>query len=388
MNIKNSKEIEIDGEESNEPKRESVEDEKEIYPANIKIEREQFSVFELKRKYDRKQIVIDPEFQRGANVWKNPQKSELIESILMGIPLPLIYLFEKEDKTIIIIDGRQRLTALFEFLNKTYSLSSLKILDKLNGKKFNQLEPNLQANLEDYQIITHTIKPPTPDRIKFDIFDRVNRGGTPLNNQEMRNALYQGEATKLLKKLSELDIFKKATANSITSKRMRDRYIINRFLAFYLWRKGLLKDTRNELIRYKSDIDEFLAKSMEFMNNSDGKKKFMSDNEHSKLIKELEEVFKKAMSNSYKVFGLNCFRLPSTNNRKNPINMALFESFSYLMSYDILKVSNIILKQKHKDFINKILELKSTPTNIDSRKKVEARFEFAEETMEEILNAK
>jgi hypothetical protein len=85
------------------------------------------------------------------------------------------------------------------------------------------------------------IQPPTPERVKYDIFDRVNRGGTRLNNQEMRNALYGGKVTKLLKELSESDAFLKATERGVSSTRMKDQYIILRTLAFLLWLNGDLK---------------------------------------------------------------------------------------------------------------------------------------------------
>lgn len=80
--------------------------------------------------------------------------------------------------------------------------------------------------VERYQIPVYVIEPPTPERIKYDIFDRVNRGGTQLNNQEMRNALYMGESTELLEKLSKAKEFKQATGNGIKSVRSRDYYAL------------------------------------------------------------------------------------------------------------------------------------------------------------------
>ncbi len=293
----------------------------DIYPeANIKVEREQYSIYELNRKFNRGQVVLDPDFQRE-DVWKIHQKSELIESVLMGIPLPIFYLNETKEGKLVVVDGRQRLTAFFQYLNEEYSLSKLRILKGISNKKFSDLDHKLQANLEDFQIIAQVIKPPTPDRIKFDIFDRVNRGGTPLNNQEMRNALYQGNSTVLLGKLCEKDIFKNVTNNSVNSRRMKDRYLILRFLGFYLWKKETLVDHHGEKIDYKVDIDEFLGKIMEYLNYLDSSK-----------INFLEKIFVKAMSNNQTVFDDNAFRRVSKNGKKQPINMLLFEAFSYLFS--------------------------------------------------------
>jgi hypothetical protein len=293
----------------------------EIYPeANIKVEREQYSIFELNRKFGRGQVILDPDFQRE-DVWKNRQKSELVESVLMGIPLPIFYLNETKEGKLVVVDGRQRLTAFFQYLNGDYKLTDLRILKALNNKRFGELDQKLQANLEDFQLIAQVIKPPTPDRIKFDIFDRVNRGGTPLNNQEMRNALYQGKSTVLLGSLSQKEVFKNVTNNSINSRRMKDRYLILRFIAFYLWNNNILKDLNGEIIEYKGDIDEFLGKIMDYINEMDDVN-----------ISNLEETFVKTMKNNQIVFGENAFRRVAKNGKKQPINMLLFEAFSYLFT--------------------------------------------------------
>lgn len=107
-----------------------------IYPAQVKITRDQFPLLQLKRKAEpmRNELIIDPDFQR-LFVWNIKQKSELIESILMGIPLPVIYLFEQNDGRLQVVDGRQRLTAIFQYMNNEFSLfSELKILKGERGK--------------------------------------------------------------------------------------------------------------------------------------------------------------------------------------------------------------------------------------------------------------
>ena len=116
--------------------------EEENYNADsINIDQGYFSVFELKRKYDRtklqrnienkisnedrrNQIILDSDFQREA-VWKIKQKSELIESVLMGLPIPIMYLYEDKFANLVVVDGRQRLTAFFEFLDEKYELTGL-----------------------------------------------------------------------------------------------------------------------------------------------------------------------------------------------------------------------------------------------------------------------
>jgi len=342
---------------------------KDIYPANVKVSRDVFSVYELKRKYEERETVkLDPEFQRG-DVWSRKQQSELIESILMGIPLPVMYFAEDKFGNLQVIDGRQRLTALFKFLNNEFNISSSPILGYLKSKKFKDLDKKEQIKLEDYQLIVYIIKPQTPDRIKFDIFDRVNRGGTQLNKQEMRNALYQGKSTILLKQLSEESIFKQATGNAINSKRMKDRYLILRFLGFYLYFENKID------IKYKSDIDDFLGKIMEYINNSD-----------DDFIENLKKIFKTSMSNVYNFLGSNAFRIPN-NERKRPINMALFESLSYLMSFDIVNKNPNEVKRKINVLFNDKEFLNSLTERIDSSRSVEVRFSKMKNILKGLKNA-
>ncbi|MGM9533657.1 MAG: DUF262 domain-containing protein, partial [Intestinibacter sp.] len=309
--------IEIDGEESLCP---DVELQDTYSLEKVDIDICYFSIYELKRKYDRtkkqkeakdnyskidrkNQIILDSEFQRE-NVWDRRQKSELIESVLMGLPIPTMYLSEDRYANLIVVDGRQRLTAFFEFLNGEFALSNLKILKALSGKKFDDLEPVYQSKIEDYQLITQIIKPTTPDSIKFNIFDRVNRGGTALNNQEMRNALYQGNSTVLLKRMSKSDAFKRATNNGIKDKRMKDKYLILRAIAFYLLMNGMIVDRKGNAVEYNGDIDEFLGKTMDYLN-------FVE----SDVLNMLEYKFLFSMDRIHQILGEDAFRLKSNNGK-------------------------------------------------------------------------
>lgn len=355
-----------------------------IYPdAKVNIVPESASVFQLKRKHDKEPtslLKLDPDFQRTGEVWGPKQQSELIESILMGIPLPVIYVKEDNNGIYIIVDGRQRLTAVFRFMNDKFKLSDLKILDSLNGRSFSTLDQKHQNKIEDCPLILHVIKPPTSDRITVDLFDRVNRGGTRLNNQEMRNALYQGVATELLKNLSKSKNFKKATENSIPQKRMKDRYLVLRFISFYLWKQELLTDVKTgKLVEYRSDLEDFLSKVMLYLNNDTNKN----------VITQLEEVFEIAMKNCFELFGEGCFRLPATNKWRRPINMALFETISYFCAIlkDVSTEKHRLIIEKYKELINDEEFIKSLTYIVDSNRSVYNRFEKVDNAAKEILNA-
>ena len=94
-----------------------------VYPnAEVRVEKAQYSTMHLKRLVEeRKELVIDPDFQRN-DVWSPKQSAELVESILMGIPIPTIYLFEMKDGSKQVVDGRQRISAILNFLNNKFSL--------------------------------------------------------------------------------------------------------------------------------------------------------------------------------------------------------------------------------------------------------------------------
>ncbi len=366
-----------------------------IYPdAIVNIAPESASVFQLKRKLDKipPLIKLDPDFQRHT-VWSQKQKSELIESILMGIPLPLIYVKEDDRGVYIIVDGRQRLTTLFQFMNHEFPLQNLNVLIDLNGAYFSEtskigdsfgkyLTQVQQSKIEDCPLTLHVIKPPTQDRVTFDLFDRVNRGGTRLNNQEMRNAIYQGAATKLLNTLVAFDSFKKATENSIKPDRMKDKYLVLRMIGFYLWRKKRLLSVKEKgmpLVEYRSDLEDFLGKTMMFLNDQAG----------NALCTQFPVLFDHTMKVCGTVLGSGCFRLPKKGDGpRRPISMALFETVSYLI------IELIDVPEKHEKIKNELVKLLSddkfienTTYIVDSNISVNGRFKIVETIIQEIRNA-
>lgn len=367
-----------------------------IYPdATVNIVPESASVFQLKRKHDKTPplIKLDPDFQRRA-VWSPKQKSELIESILMGIPLPLIYVKEDDKGVYIIVDGRQRLTTLFQFMNHEFLLQNLTVLQELNGAFFSETTRNgtsfdkfltqaQQSKIEDCPLTLHVIKPPTQDRVTFDLFDRVNRGGTRLNNQEMRNAIYQGAATKLLNSLVVFDSFKTATENAIKPDRMKDKYLVLRLIGFYLWRKKQLlsfKEKGFPLVEYRSDLEDFLGKTMMFLNDQAG----------SGFCTQFPDMFDKTMKACVTVLGSGCFRLPKNGDGpRRPINMALFETVSYMIIelIDLTQNKNEMIKSAFTKLISDREFEESTTYIVDSNKSVNKRFELVEKIIEEIRNA-
>lgn len=354
----------------------------EVYPnAEVRVTRAQYSTLHIKRLVeDRKELIIDPDFQRG-NVWAKKQGAELVESILMGIPIPVMYLFEMRDGKKQVVDGRQRISAILDFLNDKLVLKDLKILPEYNDCKFSDLDAKMQGIFEDSQMYFYIIQPPTPERVKYDIFDRVNRGGTRLTNQEMRNALYRGKSTRLISELSKTEEFLRATGHGISPKRKKDNYVVLRTISFYLlYRKAdIVLKQNGEAIEYKSDIDDFLAKMMIFINEK------ASD----ELIADCRTMFLRAMNNSYRIMGEDAYRFAayedeSGKSRKRPINMPLFEMLAYIFSDDCVTNNSQITR----DAINKFKDTydyqKMLMSNVDSSTNVSERFSTAKKLLEQI----
>lgn len=333
-----------------------------VYPAEVRIEKMQYSISHINTLLNkRKDLILNPKFQRN-NVWSDKQKSELIESILMGIPIPVIYLFENQMGKRQVVDGKQRITAVTQFINNEFELKNLVILSDLNGCSFDELSPKHQGVFEDFQLFCYVIQPPTPERIKYDIFDRVNRGGTSLNKQEMRNALYGGRCVSILDDICKSEHFLNATGSSLRSARMKDQYAALRVWALLLLKIGCLKN-EGEKLKYKGDIDVFLANFMCYVNEC----------ADDTLILEYKNMLLSALDRCHKVLGYGGFRFSGKAVRR-PINMPLMEALVYYFyrKDDISDIHNI--KKQIEIIKNQFDESKYFSGNIDSTTSIDYRF--------------
>lgn len=355
----------------------SSEDEKPLFES-IRVTKKDFSVFELYRKYQKKQLVLEVDFQRK-NVWSPKQKCELIESILMGLPLPIFYFKQQNNATYVVVDGKQRLSTLFEFLDNGFKLKSLKILSFLNGKKFDDLTNEYaiyQSQLEDYQVYSHVILPPTPDRILFDIFDRVNRGGTQLNKQEIRNALYQGKGLDAITEITKTKEFVYATRISYEKDpRMKGSYLVTRFLSFYLLlNRMLMKD--GVIYEYNGDSDDLIEATLTQLNKTSNEE-----------LRSLIELTTNALRMSYDLFGRGAFRREL--NESKPINMNIFETTLYLMvllSKNNIEISKERIKKEFYSIITSDMFYECIGNSRDNYMKVYTRFKMMENLYEVVCN--
>lgn len=162
-------------------------------------------------------LNVRPEYQRRLR-WNIPQKSKLIESLLLNIPIPPIFLYESAESKYEVMDGQQRLNAVREFFSGAFPLRGLPVLKPLNGLRYSSLSPRIRRTLSRARLSTTVllleseIRQSTAQSFKLNdirrfIFDRLNTGGTKLNPQQIRNALNPGVLSRTIIEISRLPVF-------------------------------------------------------------------------------------------------------------------------------------------------------------------------------------
>lgn len=344
-------------------------------PQRISVQIKQLSLFQVRRRLEKGGIVLQPDFQRHF-VWDEVRQSRLIESLLIRIPIPAFFLDATSDQHWQVIDGLQRLTTIQRFCqpippDKGLRLSGLEFMTELEGKTFAELPANLQQRIDDDTELTlYLLQPGTPSEAKFTIFSRVNTGGIVLNPQEIRHAVYQGDATRFLSELAKDRSFLDATETSVSGTRMDDHECALRFLAFRL------KPYQD----YREPLDKFLNQAMEELQR-------LGKRQPARLA-ELRADFQRAMYKAKLVFEELAFRKVSdSQGKRGPVNKALLESWAVsLLPYD--DDSLAVHRQQIVDsFLARLsgdlTYYKSISSYTGNRTAVQCRFGVAEEIIAE-----
>lgn len=291
----------------------------------VKTDKRDLPVETLTGWVKRGKLNLQPEFQRNY-VWNKAKASRLIESLLLDIPIPVVYVSEEKNKTWAVVDGQQRLTSICAFVdgqlpdNQDFKLSGLQILTELNGKSFVALESDLQEAILGAILRLIVIDQDSDPDVKFEVFERLNLGAVKLNDQELRNCVYRGSYNRLLRDLAKNKYMLKIMRSEKPHKRMADRQLILRFFA--MWRSTHLK--------YKSPMKQFLNREMENYRNA-------SEDDISKM----RDVFKKSIEMAYTIFGQNAFRRFYSGSQddhngyweKRKLNVALWDTIVYSFSF-------------------------------------------------------
>lgn len=317
-------------------------------PKEISINTKVIPMDVLLRRLKQGSLILNPDFQRN-EVWTDVRKSQLIESILLEIPIPMFYVSADEEGNWTVVDGLQRISAFRDFmLGKQYmktknsddegkgiKLRGLEFLKNIEGCQMNKLPNNFYNRIMEAQFSLTIINPGTPDEVKRNVFKRINTGGVPLSSQEIRNALYGGRISSLLKKMSEMKSFKQATDNSIKSLRMEDKELLLRFLSFVIRDHVSYKRTQN-IDTWLSDT-MIIYNSLPSLDSRDIKRSISRGSVNIPDVKILDEStiisnFDIAMSRASKLFGKHAFRKSYGTLRRRPINKSLFECWGVLLA--------------------------------------------------------
>jgi len=341
----------------------------------------------LYRKWKDGDLVVQPDFQRGF-VWDITRASRLIESILLDIPLPVIYLSQEKDGKEYVIDGQQRLTSFFSFIDgklpdpqlpfgKDFKLGKLNVFTELNGKFFKDISREFQKKIRYYKIRTITFRKESEPELKFEVFERLNTGAVSLNDQELRNCIYRGQYNELLIKMSLDETFRNLLGIKKPERRMKDVELVLRFASFF----------HSTYMNYKPPIKKFLNNDME-------KYQFISDVDKQKLV----NAFKNSLSIINSLLGVNAFKRFHKGDSTNPnghwerkqFNASLYDilmdSFARVdknaafRHLDAIREAYIELLTNDQDFID-VIELSTS-----SSQAVQTRFKKWYQTLENIFN--
>ncbi len=342
-----------------------------------------FSIREFKSMKEDGELILQPDYQRKF-VMNQRQSSRLIESVLMNVPIPSVYLAEEQDSTYSVIDGQQRLTSFISYLEgkfpdgKHFKLSGLKVLKELNNKSFLELEKPLQGVIKKATIHSIVIKKESEEDIKFEIFERLNTGSIKLNEDEIRNTIYRGNYIKLLAELENDTTFHSLVRKDNYKKRMIYRGMILRFFTL----------SEKTYLNYKPSMKQFCNKELRDNRNMGVSK-----------MKEFREKFKNTIELVRTVFGEQAFRRFIPGDEDNPngkwatnrINMALFDiqmccfanynKNQIYLKVDTLKEALIDLMVNNDSFIHSI-EIKTS-----DRDQMAKRFKIWYDTIDKILGS-
>lgn len=317
---------------------------------------------ELIARYEDEEL-LKPELQRNY-VWDRIEASRFIDSILLGLPVPSIFLAQQSDERLLIVDGYQRIMTVHDFVkgifstdNKIFRLSrSDKINKRWRGRAFSELSDTEQRKIRNttiHAIIFVQQEPQNDDTSLFQVFERINTSGRSLMPQEIRNCVAQGEFNKLLIKLNKNTNWRYLFGLDAADSRMRDMEYILRFFALS---SDKFKNDERERISLRRFLDLYIKENL---------------NPNDDEIIELENRFNSAVNLVYDTFGSASF-----HNISPTIPDKLVEKFSPTLFDSILIAADYSIQKSELNL----------PQNPEQQRRAllqdeEYRFSITKETM-------
>lgn len=262
-------------------------------------DKKDYTLSTIKEMFDDGDIITDPDYQRDF-VYTERQSSKLVESMLMGIPIPTIYLCQENDGTWSVIDGQQRITSFVRFMKNQFALTGLTQLIELNGLYFKDLDKEIQRNLKQSSLRAICILKESQE-LKYEIFARLNQGAVKLKPQELRNCIYRGTYNKMLVELSG----NKYLPNLFKDKNDRMQYQerILRFFAlrnFTEYKSSMLKTMNEYMIQHQNDDDTKITADKELFNKTiDIIKQVLGENAFLAINRDTGKVIEKFSGSVY-----------------------------------------------------------------------------------------
>jgi hypothetical protein len=347
----------------------SVTDEKDDYYSNDDLYNitswgADLSFRELISQYE-EGALLKPELQRHY-VWDKAEASRFIESVLLGLPIPSIFLAKTFDEKMLIIDGYQRIMTVYDFVTgiftgdrKVFKLSnSEKINSKWRGKAFVELSESEQRKIKAttiHAIIFVQKQPKEKDTSMYQVFERINTGGRTLLSQEIRNCVYQGSLNSLLIELNQNQQWRNLYGLPTTDSRMRDMEFILRFFA--LSSQELLSKGEEGRISLKKYLNEFMGST---------------DVNKTEVLDSMQKVFNQTISLVHDRFGKDAFHNISPKEQGKLIRKfspTIFDSIMIathiaategLLDTQDKKYENLRLNLLHDEEYQELIKLRTT----------------------------
>lgn len=291
---------------------------------------------------------LHPEYQRRIT-WNDKKRSKLIESLIINIPIPPIFLYEYNYDKYEIMDGLQRITSILKFYQNEYKLVGLEEWSELNGKYYKDLPEKIKEGIDrrQLQVITLLKESASTDeraeRIKRLVFERLNTGGVKLQGQEIRNAIYSGKGNEACFNLSRNKTFTKLwdipTLNTSDFDESLDDYDTSELQTKIEEEKIRKKIERHSLYKRMYDVelvlrffamrhlDEFTYSLSHFLDDM-----LISLNDYSEEeLKELSIIFEQTITKIYTTFGSFGFKFFSKGKWSSPSKM-IYDPMMIVMS--------------------------------------------------------
>jgi len=351
---------------------------------SVKTKSLDISFNELLDMYNNQELIIDPDYQRMFR-WSDEKQSMFIESLILEMPLPPIFVIEREEGNYELIDGLQRISTYLHFrykdidegirkdfssdrIKEELSLTGCDIVKELNDYTFDDLPRAIQLKLKRNFIRMEVLRKETDTNLRYHMFKRLNTGGELLSNQEVRNCtirLLGNSFNNFIIECSEYEYFKKAIAN------VREDYVVTKKDQELVLRYFALK---NNLENYKKDLDFFLTDYMEKVTT--GEMRF----DYSKE----KEVFEKTFKYIYDLNGKNAFSSVinlDDNKFKTDIIMYFYDSFTcgIAQCVDVLETKSVVDMKKALNSLRKNKDFLKTRTG--GKRNTEERIALVEDVI-------